>query len=179
MCRIIKRRNLAWAQHNAHPGLCEWAWAHQWVWIKHVIPCSPPVSVSFPANAMGPCLVRLRCCGTRRAGLPQWRHRRGSRQLQPIVVERTSAWRTGSLPFQLCHTGAPVRVPYAPAGCIRAALLTWPGQRGSESSLAPRTYGVFAFVLIYWELIFWNAGKKQNPLKRVGFFFPFCTSIKG
>lgn len=141
--------------------------------------CSLPVSISFPANAMGPCLVRLWCCGAWWAGLPQWRHLRGPGQLQPIMVERTSAWGTGSLPCQLRHAGAPVRAQYAPEGHIGAALLTWQGQRGSASSLAPRTYGGFGFVLIYWQLIFWNVGMKGNPLKRIGIFSPIFHIHEG
>ena len=147
--------------------------------LKILAQCSLPVSISVPENAMGPCLVRLWCYGAWWAGLPQWRHLRGPGQLQPIMVERTSAWGTGSLPCQLRHTGALVRAEYAPEGHTGAALLTWQGQRGSASSLGPRTYGGFGFVLIYWQLIFWNVGMKGNPLKRIQIFPPIFHISEG
>lgn len=54
-------------------------------------------------------------------------------------------------------------------------LLFWHDRdrEGVNLPLLPGHMVFFAFVLIYWELIFWNAGKKQNPLKRVGFFSHF------
>lgn len=64
----------------------------------------------------------------------------------------------------------------APEVHIRAAYLTWQGQRRSASSLVPRTFGGFGFVLIYWQLIFRDAGKKENPLKDfVSLFCMFMT----
>lgn len=126
--------------------------------------------VSFPENTVGPCLVWLWCSGARWARLPQRGHRGGPGQLQPILVEGTPAWGAGSLPCQLCHTSAAVRAQQGPEGCAGAALLTWQRQTRSASSLATRTYAGFCFVLIYWQLIFWNVGMKENPLKKNLFF---------
>lgn len=78
----------------------------------------PACLLSFAANAVGACLVRLRCHGARRAGLPQRRHLRGPGQLQPLVVERTPAWGAGALPCQLRHTSAAVRAQCGPGAVL-------------------------------------------------------------
>lgn len=120
--RPIRRRNLASAHYSRGLGHCEKAWAHWRIWIKHVTHGFLLISVSFSANTMGPCLVWLWCCGTWWAGLSQRRHRRSPRQLQPIMVEGTSAWGTGSLPCQLRHTGATVRLHLCPRGSYQSCL---------------------------------------------------------